>query len=112
MAERDDIDEFLRVCDSVSRLQVWANANTPEEVALAKRNGAKGIGLARTERMFLGNDRIGVVRAMIMSRDSEERRSYLDRLLPPMQVSDFTEFFRTMEGDASDNKAPRSAPPA
>ncbi|MEM0155259.1 MAG: pyruvate, phosphate dikinase [Thermoplasmataceae archaeon] len=92
-----DTDVILGWADAVRKIGVRANANTPEEAVLARKNGATGIGLARTERMFLGNDRIPIMRAMIMSRDEGERRMNLDRLLP-MQVSDFVEFFRTMEG--------------
>jgi pyruvate,orthophosphate dikinase len=92
-----DTDVVLGWADAVRKIGVRANANTPEEAVLARKNGATGIGLARTERMFLGNDRIPIMRAMIMSRDEAERRMNLDRLLP-MQVSDFVEFFRTMEG--------------
>ncbi|QRF74821.1 Phosphoenolpyruvate synthase [Thermoplasmatales archaeon] len=92
-----DTDVVLEWADSIRKIGVRANANTPEEAVLARKNGAKGIGLARTERMFLGNDRLPIMRAMIMSRDEAERRTNLDKLLP-MQVSDFVEFFRTMEG--------------
>ena len=92
-----DTDVILGWADAIRKIGVRANANTPEEVVLARKNGARGIGLARTERMFLGNDRLPIMRAMIMSRDEAERRINLDRLLP-MQVSDFVEFFRTMEG--------------
>ncbi len=89
--------ELLEWADGVRKLGVRANANTPEEAKMARENGAAGIGLARTERMFLGSDRITIMRAMIMSTTESERRYYLNQLLP-MQVSDFTEFFRTMEG--------------
>jgi len=92
-----DTDVILGWADAIRKIGVRANANTPEEAVLAKKNGARGIGLARTERMFLGNDRLPIMRAMIMSRDEAERRINLDRLLP-MQVADFVEFFRTMEG--------------
>ncbi len=92
-----DTDVILGWADAIRKIGVRANANTPEEAVLARKNGATGIGLARTERMFLGNDRLPIMRAMIMSRDEAERRINLDRLLP-MQVSDFVEFFRTMEG--------------
>lgn len=92
-----DLEQILSWSDEYRKLGVRANANTPEEAELARKNGAEGIGLARTERMFLGNDRIPVVRAMIMSTTREEREKYLDQLLP-MQISDFTEFFRTMDG--------------
>ncbi|AKA48688.1 pyruvate phosphate dikinase [uncultured archaeon] len=90
-------NELLEWADEVRKLGVRANANTPEEAKLARENGAEGIGLARTERMFLGTDRIPIMRAMIMSLTESERRFYLNQLLP-MQISDFTEFFRTMEG--------------
>ncbi len=92
-----DLTTVLSWCDDYRKLGVRANANTPEEAEMARKNGAEGIGLARTERMFLGNDRIPVVRAMIMSTTREEREKQLEKLLP-MQVSDFTEFFRTMDG--------------
>ncbi len=88
---------LLSWADSFRKLGIRANANTPAEAILARKNGAEGIGLARTERMFLGDDRIAIMRSMIMSESSDARRSFLNRLLP-MQVSDFTEFFNTMEG--------------
>lgn len=88
---------LLEWADEIRKLGVRANANTPEEAKLARENGAEGIGLARTERMFLGTERIPIMRAMIMSLTESERRYYLNQLLP-MQVSDFAEFFRTMEG--------------
>ncbi len=88
---------LLAWADEYRKLGIRANANTPEEADLARRNGAQGIGLARTERMFLGDERLPIMRKMIMSENTEQRKSYLNRLLP-MQVSDFTEFFRTMEG--------------
>ncbi|MGC8609443.1 MAG: pyruvate, phosphate dikinase, partial [Thermoplasmata archaeon] len=95
------MDEYakrlLEIADRHRTLGVRANANTPEEARLARENGAEGIGLARTERMFLGTDRIPIMRSMIMSESRDERKKYLDMLLP-MQISDFTEFFRTMEG--------------
>ncbi|MGP6293400.1 pyruvate, phosphate dikinase [Caldiplasma sukawensis] len=90
-------DELLSMADKIRKLGIRANANTPEEAQLARKNGAEGIGLARTERMFLGNERIGIMRAMIMSRTREEREAQLSRLMP-MQVHDFEEFFRTMDG--------------
>ncbi len=92
-----DLNDVLSWCDEYRRLGIRANANTPEEAQMARDNGAEGIGLARTERMFLGNERIPVVRAMIMSSTREEREKQLEKLLP-MQIADFTEFFRTMDG--------------
>ncbi len=88
---------LLKWCDSYRKLGVRANANTPLEARIARENGAEGIGLARTERMFLGNERIQIMRAMIMSTTLADRLKYLDQLLP-MQVADFTEFLRTMDG--------------
>jgi pyruvate,orthophosphate dikinase len=93
----DEAITLLGWADEVRKLGVRANANTPEEAIKARENGAEGIGLARTERMFLGNDRITIMRAMIMSTSLPERLKYLDLLLP-MQIHDFVEFFRTMEG--------------
>ncbi len=88
---------ILGWADGFRKLGVRANANTPAEAKMARENGAEGIGLARTERMFLGTDRIPIMRAMIMSQTKEQRIQYLNQLLP-MQISDFAEFFRTMEG--------------
>ncbi len=88
---------LLGWCDSLRKLGVRANANTPLEARIARENGAEGIGLARTERMFLGTDRIQIMRSMIMSTNLADRLKYLDMLLP-MQIADFTEFLRTMDG--------------
>ncbi len=93
----EDFQEFIDLCRRVKKLGVLANANTPEEAILARKNGAEGIGLARTERMFLGAERIPIMREMIMSDTLEERKSLLEKLLP-LQYNDFVEFFRTMDG--------------
>ncbi|MGC8562946.1 MAG: pyruvate, phosphate dikinase [Thermoplasmata archaeon] len=92
-----DFQEFMNICKKVKKLGVLANANTPEEAILARKNGAEGIGLARTERMFLGAERIPIMREMIMSDNIEERKKLLEKLLP-LQYNDFVEFFRTMDG--------------
>ncbi len=92
-----ELREFLSICDEVRVLGVRANANTPEEAQRAREYGAEGIGLARTERMFLGKDRLPIMQAMIMSKTREERVSFLNKLLE-MQVIDFVEFFRIMDG--------------
>ncbi|MGC8496481.1 MAG: pyruvate, phosphate dikinase [Thermoplasmata archaeon] len=83
--------------DSYRKLGVRANANTPAEAVKAREFGAEGIGLARTERMFFGPDRLPIMQAMIMSKTKEERIKELNKLLP-MQRSDFVEFFKTMKG--------------
>jgi len=93
----DQTKIILEWADGFRKLGIRANANTPAEAKMARDNGAEGIGLARTERMFLGSDRIPIMRSMIMSQNREQRIQYLNQLLP-MQISDFTEFFRTMEG--------------
>ncbi|MEM9050093.1 MAG: pyruvate, phosphate dikinase [Pseudomonadota bacterium] len=81
----------------VRRMQVRANADTPQDARIAKRFGADGIGLCRTEQMFFEQDRINVMREMILARDADERRRALDQLLP-MQRADFVELFEIMRG--------------
>ncbi|MDP8011413.1 MAG: pyruvate, phosphate dikinase [Thermoplasmata archaeon] len=93
----NELKEFLKYCDEIRVLGVRANANTPSEAKLAREMGAQGIGLARTERMFLGSDRLPIMQAMIMSKTTEERKEHLNKLLD-MQVKDFVEFFRIMDG--------------
>ncbi|MEM0141651.1 MAG: pyruvate, phosphate dikinase [Thermoplasmatales archaeon] len=92
-----DFQKFMDICGRVKKIGVLANANTPSEALMARKNGAEGIGLARTERMFLGAERIPIMREMIMSDNQDERRKLLDKLLP-LQYNDFVEFFRTMDG--------------
>src|SRR5206468_7589066 len=84
----DDYQTILEWADDLRRLKVRANADTPEDAAKAREFGAQGIGLCRTEHMFNAEDRLPVVREMIMASSEDERRSALDRLLP-MQQSDF-----------------------
>jgi pyruvate, orthophosphate dikinase len=83
--------------DDYRRLKVRANADTPEDAAKAREFGAEGIGLCRTEHMFMAEGRLPIVREMIMARDEDERRAALDRLLP-MQQSDFEGIFEAMAG--------------
>ena len=93
----ENFGTILEWADDVRRLRVRANADTPEDAAKAREFGAEGIGLCRTEHMFMGEERLPVVREMILARDEEERRSSLDRLLP-MQQSDFEGIFEAMAG--------------
>jgi pyruvate,orthophosphate dikinase len=93
----ENFETILEWADDLRRLRVRANADTPEDAAKAREFGAEGIGLCRTEHMFMGEDRLPVVREMIMSRDEDERRAALDRLLP-MQQSDFEGIFEAMAG--------------
>ncbi|WP_040379331.1 pyruvate, phosphate dikinase [Dethiobacter alkaliphilus] len=87
---------LLEWADEVRQLGVRANADTPEDARKAREFGAAGIGLCRTEHMFMSQDRLPVVQAMILAKDHEERQQALDKLLP-MQQDDFTEIFRAME---------------
>jgi len=93
----ENFGTILGWADEVRRLRVRANADTPEDAAKAREFGAEGIGLCRTEHMFMAEDRLPYVREMIMARDEEERRSALARLLP-MQQADFEGIFEAMAG--------------
>jgi pyruvate,orthophosphate dikinase len=92
-----DFETLMRWADRARRLKVRANADTPEDAALARRFGAQGIGLCRTEHMFFQTERILAVRRMILADTREERASALDQLLP-MQRSDFEQIFEAMSG--------------
>ena len=92
-----DFSTLMGWADSVRRLKVRANAETPDDAATARKFGGEGIGLCRTEHMFFGPDRIGHVRQMIMSTESDERARAIDALLP-FQRDDFTALFRIMAG--------------
>ncbi len=93
----EDFQTVLEWADAARRLKVRANADTPEDAAKARELGAQGIGLCRTEHMFNADDRLPVVREMIMAGNEEERRAALDRLLP-MQQADFEGIFEAMAG--------------
>jgi pyruvate,orthophosphate dikinase len=92
-----DFATLMAWADDLRRLRVRANAETPNDARTARRFGAEGIGLCRTEHMFFDADRIVAVREMIMARDVEGRRKALAKILP-MQRSDFAELFRIMRG--------------
>jgi pyruvate,orthophosphate dikinase len=92
-----DFDDLMTWADRVRRLDVRANAETPLDAETARRFGAQGIGLCRTEHMFFDADRINVVREMILAETEKDRRRALDKLLP-MQRSDFSQIFRIMSG--------------
>ena len=92
-----DFATLMSWADGFRRLGVRANAETPLDVRTARRFGAEGIGLARTEHMFFEADRIGPIRRVIMADDERGRRAGLAELLP-MQREDFAEIFRIMRG--------------
>ncbi|MFH1875050.1 MAG: pyruvate, phosphate dikinase [Pseudomonadota bacterium] len=83
--------------DEVRKLKVRANADTPQDAEIAKKFGAEGIGLCRTEHMFFEGERIDAVREMILSSNIEGRKKALLKILP-MQKGDFKGLFRVMDG--------------
>jgi pyruvate,orthophosphate dikinase len=83
--------------DTIRKLKVRTNADTPEDAATARKFGAEGIGLCRTEHMFFDNDRIVAVRQMILADAESERKAALAKLLP-MQRQDFEGIFKAMAG--------------
>ncbi|MDJ0386793.1 pyruvate, phosphate dikinase [Roseomonas sp. E05] len=92
-----DFATLMGWADKVRRLKVRANAETPLDAETARKFGAEGIGLCRTEHMFFDPERIGAVRQMIMSESEGARREALAKLLP-FQRKDFIELFRIMAG--------------
>ena len=92
-----DLKKLLLWADEIRTLGVRTNADNPADAGLARELGAEGIGLCRTEHMFFGDDRIPVVREMILAEDEMSRKEALNKLLP-MQKADFLGIFRSMEG--------------
>ncbi|TMD91526.1 MAG: pyruvate, phosphate dikinase [Chloroflexi bacterium] len=88
---------ILRWADEFRRLEVWANADYPRDATKARENGAQGVGLCRTEHMFMEQDRLPIVQAMIMATTTEEREKQLAKLLP-IQRGDFEGIFKAMAG--------------
>src|SRR3954447_23799171 len=93
----DNFEQVLEWADEVRRVGVRANADTPEDARKAREFGAAGIGLCRTEHMFMAADRQPKMRAMIMARTEPERRAALAELLP-LQQADFEGLFAAMPG--------------
>ncbi len=89
--------ELLQIADELKSLGVRANADTPLDAQKALEFGAEGIGLCRTEHMFMEKERLPIVQNMIMARTKETRQEALDKILP-MQKGDFYEIFKIMEG--------------
>jgi pyruvate,orthophosphate dikinase len=90
-------EHFMGRADEVRRLKVRANADTPGQSANAIERGAEGIGLCRTEHMFLGEERVAAVRTMIFASSAEEEQAAYDTLLP-LQRDDFVGIFQAMDG--------------
>lgn len=93
----ENFRELLATADKIAKLQVWANADTPEDAKRARDFGAKGIGLCRTEHMFMAAERIPVMEAMVVATTKEERVAQLDKL-EKMQEEDFLGIFEAMQG--------------
>jgi pyruvate,orthophosphate dikinase len=93
----EELKTLLSWADEVRKMSVRTNADTPHDAAVARDFGAEGIGLCRTEHMFFGDDRIPVVREMILAEDEYARKEALSKLLP-MQREDFIGIFRAMQG--------------
>jgi len=92
-----DFGTLMAWADDVRKLKVRTNADTPTDAATARKFGAEGIGLCRTEHMFFDGERIVAVRQMILADAESERKAALAKLLP-MQRSDFEAIFREMAG--------------
>jgi pyruvate,orthophosphate dikinase len=95
--EQTDLITLLSWADEFRRLQVWANADYPDDAARARTFGAQGIGLCRTEHMFFEEERLPIVQRMILADSEEERDKALDELLP-FQRSDFEGILKAMDG--------------
>ncbi len=93
----DDFKTVLSWSDEFSRLQVWANGDTPEDARRARSFGARGIGLCRTEHMFMAADRLPVMQRLVVADSYEERVKALDEL-KVMQKEDFYGILKEMQG--------------
>jgi pyruvate, orthophosphate dikinase len=92
-----DFKTLLGWADRIRRLEVWANGDYPHDAEKARELGAQGIGLCRTEHMFMEEERLPIVQAMILAETTEEREEHLARLLP-LQRSDFEGILGVMKG--------------
>ena len=92
-----DLLKILEEADHISTLKVMANTDTPDGARKARKYGAQGIGLCRTERMFNATDRLPIMQRLIMAENPGDRRTAIQELLP-FQKEDFKEIFQVMEG--------------
>ena len=93
----DWLATFLSWADELRRLEVWANADTPEDAQKARELGAQGIGLCRTEHMFMQQERLPIVHEMILAETAADRAKALERMLP-FQRDDFAGILQAMAG--------------
>ncbi len=93
--KEEDLKQLLEWADQFRKLGVWANADYPRDARQAVKFGAEGIGLCRTEHMFMEQERLPIVQEMILAKSKEERQAALDQLLP-FQRSDFKGIFEAM----------------
>ena len=92
-----DLEKILKWADEVRTLKVYANADTPAQADQARKFGAEGIGLCRTEHMFFEEDRIETFQQMILVKNKEEREKALEKIIN-LQKNDFIEIFKAMKG--------------
>lgn len=92
-----ELEKLLSWADEFRRLGVWTNADYPRDAQVARDYGAEGIGLCRTEHMFMEPERLPIVQEMILASNAEDRQAALTRLLP-FQRDDFIGIFRVMDG--------------
>ena len=99
--KQPELDEHFQTlmtwADELRHLEVRTNADTGHDATVARNFGAQGIGLCRTEHMFMGEERLAVMREMILASDRASRETALDKLLP-IQRQDFLEIFQAMDG--------------
>src|SRR3989440_248623 len=100
-----DLKKLLEWADTMRKLGVWANADYPRDAIRAITFGAEGIGLCRTEHMFMEQERLPIVQKMILAEKKEERQAALDQLLP-FQRSDFKGIFEAMVNPTTDEGYP------
>lgn len=93
----EELRTLLEWADEIRVLGVRANADTPQDSRRARQFGAEGVGLCRTEHMFMAQDRLPIVQEMIMAETDQERDAALEKLLP-MQQGDFYEILKEMDG--------------
>jgi len=97
LQKEKELQALLGWADKIRRLEVWANADYPRDAKRARGFGAQGIGLCRTEHMFMETERLPIVRRMILANTSEERESALAEVLP-FQRKDFEGILKAMDG--------------